>query len=65
VQAGCPVQLQTLAGNFADVSRLAPDSLQVDFGTPGEVSVCLRVWARLDGQELKGRVLYRSPQEDV
>jgi hypothetical protein len=62
VQSGCPVQLQTLAGNFADVSRLAPDSLQVDFGVPGEVSVCLRVWARVDGEELKGRVLYRSPQ---
>jgi hypothetical protein len=63
VQAGCPVHLQTLGGSFADVSRLAPDSLQVDFGVPGEVSVCLRVWARLDGEELKGRVLYRSPQE--
>jgi hypothetical protein len=64
-QAGCAVHLQTLGGNFADVSRLAPDSLQVDFGVPGEVSVCLRVWARLDGEELKGRVLYRSTQEDV
>jgi hypothetical protein len=65
VQAGCPVQLQTLGGNFADVSRLAPDSLQVDFGVPGEVSVCLRVWARLDGEELKGRVLYRSPEGEA
>src|SRR5262249_9809203 len=61
--AGCPVQLQLLGGSFADINRLAPDSLQVDYGVPGEVSVCLRVWARVDGEELKGRVLYRSPQE--
>ncbi|MCI0461327.1 MAG: hypothetical protein L0Z62_30635 [Gemmataceae bacterium] len=65
VQAGCPVHLQTLGGNFADISRLAPDSLQVDFGVPGEVAMCLRVWARLDGEEFKGRVLYRSPQEET
>jgi hypothetical protein len=64
VQAGCPVHLQALGGNFADISQLAPDSLQVDFGVPGEVSVCLRVWARLDGEEMKGRVLYRSPQDN-
>jgi hypothetical protein len=64
VGAGCPVHLQALGGSFADISRLAPDSLQVDFGVPGEVAVCLRVWARLDGEEVKGRVLYRSPQEE-
>jgi hypothetical protein len=62
--AGCPVHLQALGGSFADINRLAPDSLQVDFGTPGEVAACLRVWARLDGEEIKGRVLYRSPQEE-
>ena len=64
VQAGCPAHLQLLGGPFADVSRLAPDSLQVDFGVPGEVSACLRVWAKIDGEEIKGRVLYRSPLED-
>jgi hypothetical protein len=63
VQAGCPVHLQLLSGSFADINRLAPDSLQVDYGVPGEVSVCLRVWARIDGEEIKGRVLYRSPEE--
>jgi hypothetical protein len=52
-----------LGGPFAEVSRLAPDSLQVDFGTPGEVCACLRVWARVGGEEWKGRVLYRSPAE--
>jgi hypothetical protein len=64
IQAGGAVHLQTLGGNFADVNRLAPDSLQVDFGVPGEVSACLRIWARIDGEELKGRVLYRSPEEE-
>jgi hypothetical protein len=64
IQAGTAVHFQLLGGNFADVNRLAPDSLQVDFGVPGEVSACLRVWARIDGEELKGRVLYRSPEED-
>jgi hypothetical protein len=64
VRAGCHVHLQLLGGSFADVNRLAPDSLQVDFGVPGEVAVCLRVWARIDGEEFKGRVLYRSPREE-
>lgn len=63
VQAGRAVHLQELGGNFAEINRLAPESLQVDFGVPGEVCACLRVWARVDGEELKGRVLYRSPQE--
>ena len=65
IHAGAAVHFQLLGGTFADVNRLAPDSLQVDFGVPGEVSTCLRVWARIDGEELKGRVLYRSPEEEV
>src|SRR5262249_26437579 len=63
VAAGCPVQLQLLGRGFAGISRLATARVQVDSGVPGEVSACLRVWARVDGEELKGRVLYRSPQE--
>jgi hypothetical protein len=65
VQAGCAVHLQLLGGSFAAINRLAPDSLQVDFGEPGEVSACLRAWARIDGEQSSGRVLYRSPQEDA
>jgi hypothetical protein len=65
VQAGCSVHLQLLGGSFADVSALAPDSLQVDYGIPGEISVCLRLWARIDGEELKGRALYRSPEDQT
>jgi hypothetical protein len=63
-RAGCQAHLQLLGGSFADVSRLAPDSLQVDFGPAGEVVACLRAWARIDGEEVKGRVLYRSPREE-
>jgi hypothetical protein len=62
-RAGVAVHLQELGGNFAEINRLAPDSLQVDSGVPGEVCACLRVWARVDGEELKGRALYRSPRE--
>ena len=64
VRAGCLVHLQLLGGSFADINRLAPDSLQVDYGVPGEVAACLRVWARIEGEELKGRVLYRPPREE-
>jgi hypothetical protein len=64
VRAGCQVHLQLLGGSFADINRLAPDSLQVDYGVPGEVTVCLRVWARIEGEELKGRALYRPPGEE-
>jgi hypothetical protein len=64
-QAGCQTHLQLLGGSFADVNRLAPDSLQVDYGNPGDVVLCLRLWTRLDGEEIKGRVLYRSPREEA
>jgi hypothetical protein len=65
VAAGCQAHLQRLGGSFADINRLAPDSLQVDFGVCGEVSACLRLWARIDGEEIKGRVLYRSPLDET
>jgi hypothetical protein len=64
VRDGCQVHLQLLGGSFADINRLAPDSLQVDYGIPGEVTVCLRVWTRIEGEESKGRVLYRPPGEE-
>jgi hypothetical protein len=49
---------------FSCYNGLTLDSLQVKFGVPGEVSACLRIWARIDGEEFKGRVLYRSPEEE-
>jgi hypothetical protein len=61
VQAGCPARLQRLAGSFPAVSDLVDDdNLHVDHGTPGEIVACLRVYARIDGEDLRGRVLYRS-----
>lgn len=60
IQSGCPARLQRLAGSFPAVSALADDdSLHVDHGTPGEVVACLRVYARIDGEDHRGRVLYR------
>jgi hypothetical protein len=60
VNAGCPARLQRLAGSFPTVSSLADDSnLHVEYGTPGEVVACLRVYARIDGDDLRGRALYR------
>jgi hypothetical protein len=60
--ANLPGQVRLLAGRFAAVHQLTADSLPVEHGTPGEVVVCLRQYATVGGEELKGRVLYR-PQE--
>jgi hypothetical protein len=61
---GGQAHVQVLGGSFAEINRLAADSLEVDYGVPGEVAVCLRVWARIDGDEMKGRVLYRPPRAE-
>ena len=61
IQCGCPARLQRLAGSFPAISSLAgDDNLNVDHGTRGEVVACLRVYARIDGEESRGRVLYRT-----
>jgi hypothetical protein len=40
---------------------LTKDDLQLDCGgTPGEVLTCIRVYARINQEELPGRVLFRS-----
>jgi hypothetical protein len=60
IAQGCQARLQRLAGPFPAISHLTgPDNLEVAHGTPGEVVACLRVFARIDGEELRGRVLYR------
>jgi hypothetical protein len=59
IQSGCTARLQRLAGSFPAISDLSDDNLHVDHGTPGEVVACLRVYARIDGEEFRGRVLYR------
>ncbi|MGB3760691.1 MAG: hypothetical protein WBA07_30675 [Rivularia sp. (in: cyanobacteria)] len=60
-QAGISVQIRPLWGTYADVYPFSKDDLQVDIGgVAGEVSACLRVYAKINDEELRGRVLFRS-----
>ncbi|WP_414621105.1 hypothetical protein [Calothrix sp. CCY 0018] len=60
-QAGISVQIRPLWGTYADVYSFSKDDLQVDAGgIPGEVSACLRVYAKINDEILPGRVLFRS-----
>jgi nucleotide-binding universal stress UspA family protein len=60
-QAGISVQIRPLWGTYADVYPFSKDDLQVDAGgIPGEVSACLRVYAKINDEILPGRVLFRS-----
>ncbi|GAA6616810.1 hypothetical protein [Scytonema sp. NUACC26] len=60
-QAGHQVQIRPLWGTYADVFNWSKDDLQLDIGgVPGEVSACLRVYAKIDDEVLPGRVLFRS-----
>ena len=60
-QAGISVQIRPLWGTYADVYPFSKDDLQVDIGgIPGEVSACLRVYAKINEEILSGRVLFRS-----
>ncbi|MGD1913044.1 MAG: hypothetical protein ACFB2X_20015 [Rivularia sp. (in: cyanobacteria)] len=60
-QAGYQIQIRPLWGTYADIYSFSKDDLQIDIGgTPGEVSACLRVYAKINDEELRGRVLFRS-----
>ena len=60
-QAGISVQIRPLWGTYADIYPFSKDDLQVDTGgIPGEVSACLRVYAKINDEVLPGRVLFRS-----
>ncbi len=60
-QAGISVQIRPLWGTYADIYAFSKDDLQVDIGgIPGEVSACLRVYAKINDETLPGRVLFRS-----
>ncbi|MEL6165282.1 MAG: hypothetical protein AAFR37_16530, partial [Cyanobacteria bacterium J06628_3] len=60
-QAGYQVQIRPLWGTYADVYPFSKEDLQIDtVGIPGEVSACLRVYAKINDEELRGRVLFRS-----
>ncbi|NMG10861.1 hypothetical protein [Brasilonema sp. UFV-L1] len=59
--AGYYVQIRPLWGTYADVFNWSKDDLQLDIGgVRGEVSACLRVYAKINDEVLPGRVLFRS-----
>jgi hypothetical protein len=59
--AGYQAQIRPLWGTYADVFNWSKDDLQLDVGgVPGEVSACLRVYAKINDEVLPGRVLFRS-----
>lgn len=60
-QSGYHVQIRPLWGIYADVFNWSKDDLQLDIGgLRGEVSACLRVYAKINDEVLPGRVLFRS-----
>jgi hypothetical protein len=59
--AGYQVQIRPLWGTYADIYTYSKDDLQLDIGgISGEVSACLRVYAKIDEEILPGRVLFRG-----
>jgi hypothetical protein len=58
---GYSVQIRPLWGTYADVFNWSKDDLQLDVGgVRGEVSACLRVYAKINDEVLPGRVLFRA-----
>ena len=58
---GYQIQMRPLWGTYADVYPFSKDDLQIEIGgVPGEVSACLRVYAKINDEVLPGRVLFRS-----
>jgi hypothetical protein len=59
--AGYEVRIRQLTGIYADICALTKDDLQLDCGgIPGEVLTCLRVYAKINNEEIPGRVIFRS-----
>ncbi len=62
--AGYQVQIRPLWGTYADIYSYSKDDLQLEIGgVPGEVSACLRVYAKINDEVIPGRVLFRSSLE--
>ncbi|PAX60491.1 hypothetical protein [Brunnivagina elsteri] len=58
---GNQIQIRPLWGTYADIYAYSKDDLLLDVGgIPGEVSACLRVYAKINDEVLPGRVLFRS-----
>ena len=59
--AGYDVQIRYLWGTYADVykEKLSKNDLELDIGgVPGDVSACLRVYAKIKDEVLPGRVIW-------
>ena len=60
-EAGNQVQIRPLWGTYADIYTYSKDDLRLENGgIPGEVSACLRVYAKINDEILPGRVLFRA-----
>ncbi|KST69023.1 hypothetical protein [Mastigocoleus testarum] len=60
-EAGNQVQIRPLWGTYADIYTYSKDDLRLETGgIPGEVSACLRVYAKINDEILPGRVLFRA-----
>ena len=62
-EKGHDVGIQELSGLYASIRKLSSKNSDLELevgGIPREVQTCLRVYARIDKQELPGRVIFRS-----
>ena len=55
------IQVRALWGSYAEVRKWSKNDLEIDIGgIQGEVSACLRVYIKVNGDALPGRVIFRS-----
>jgi hypothetical protein len=60
-QNGHKIIITNLIGTYADLHKYTKDDLEIDQkGTAGEVLNCVRVYAKINQEELPGRVLFTS-----
>ncbi|MEA5581666.1 hypothetical protein VB620_09975 [Nodularia harveyana UHCC-0300] len=61
INLGYDIRIRQLSGLYADICNFSKDDLQLNCGgVPGEVLTCLRVYARINQEEIPGRVIFRS-----
>lgn len=58
---GHDVIIKELSGVYADIHKLSCNNLALKVGgIPGEIQVCLRVYAKINNEVFMGRVIYRK-----
>lgn len=61
IEAGNEIKFKQLSGLYSDVCSYTKDDLQLDYGgTPGEVLACLRLYVKIEQEEIPGRVIFRT-----